>query len=200
LGCHRPRVPDRVVFERLVHVLVFGCAYHGIADEGCSVTTLRDQRHQWIEIGAMDALREIVLEAYDRLVALETADVALNGRITKAPCGGQKPGRNPIDRGKRGIKRSTAADANVVPLGTVAPANRYDSPLLPETLDTVAETCGGLPEGTNVHLVSADDSKATRERLKERGLLAEISKKCKLVPFWSPLCGWWRRRILGKRS
>ncbi len=27
LGCHRSRVPERVVFEKLVQVLVFGCAY-----------------------------------------------------------------------------------------------------------------------------------------------------------------------------
>ena len=27
LGCHRSRIPDRVVFEKLVQVLVFGCAY-----------------------------------------------------------------------------------------------------------------------------------------------------------------------------
>ena len=27
LGCHRPRIPDRVVFDKLVQVLVFGCAY-----------------------------------------------------------------------------------------------------------------------------------------------------------------------------
>ena len=25
LGCHRPRVADRVVFDKLVQVLVFGC-------------------------------------------------------------------------------------------------------------------------------------------------------------------------------
>jgi hypothetical protein len=29
LGCHRPRIPDRVVFEKLVQVLMFGCAYPG---------------------------------------------------------------------------------------------------------------------------------------------------------------------------
>src|ERR671911_2844606 len=61
LGCHRPRIPDRMVFEKLVEVLVFGCAYHRIADEGCSATTLRDRRDEWIEIGAMDSLRVIVL-------------------------------------------------------------------------------------------------------------------------------------------
>lgn len=27
LGCHHPRIPHRVVFEELVAVLLFGCAY-----------------------------------------------------------------------------------------------------------------------------------------------------------------------------
>lgn len=27
LGCHRSRIADWVVFEKLVQVLVFGCAY-----------------------------------------------------------------------------------------------------------------------------------------------------------------------------
>ncbi len=25
LGCHRPRIPDHVVFEKLAEILVFGC-------------------------------------------------------------------------------------------------------------------------------------------------------------------------------
>src|SRR5215211_2976821 len=62
LGCHRRRIPDRVVFEKLVQVLVFGCAYQRIADETCSATTLRDRRDEWIELGVMDGLREMVLE------------------------------------------------------------------------------------------------------------------------------------------
>lgn len=69
LGCHRPRIPDRVVFEKLVGVLVLGCSYGRIADEACSATTLRDRRDEWIEMGAMAALREMALEAYDRLLA-----------------------------------------------------------------------------------------------------------------------------------
>jgi len=27
LGCHRLRIPERVLFEKLVEVLLFGCAY-----------------------------------------------------------------------------------------------------------------------------------------------------------------------------
>ncbi len=183
LGCHRPRIPDRVVFDKLVQILVFGCAYERIADGSCSATTLRDRRDEWIELGAMDALREMALEAYDRIVGLELPDVAVDCCITKAPCGGEKAGRSPVDRGKRGTKRSTAVDARGIPLGTVtAPANRHDSPLLTETLDAVAEALGGLPEGSSIHLDRGYDSKATRERLEERGLLAEISRKGKPTP------------------
>ena len=184
LGCHRPRIPDRVVFEKLVQILVFGCAYERIADGSCSATTLRDRRDEWIELGAMDALREMALEAYDRIVGLELPDVAVDCCITKAPCGGEKAGRSPVDRGKRGTKRSTAVDARGIPLGTVtAPANRHDSPLLAETLDAVAQTLGGLPESTTIHLDRGYDSGATRERLREeRGLSAEISPKGEPAP------------------
>jgi transposase len=181
-GCHRPRIPDRVIFEKLVEVLVFGCAYERIADEGCSATTLRRRRDEWIEAGVMDELRELALEAYDKLIGLQLCDVAVDCCITKAPCGGQKAGRNPVDRGKQGIKRSTVVDAKGIPLGAVAaPANRHDSPLLEQTLDTL-EVLGELPEHISVHLDRGYNSLSTREKLKERGLLAVISEKGKPAP------------------
>jgi hypothetical protein len=173
-----PHPRQRVVFEKLVQVLVFGCAYERIADATCLATTLRDRREEWIELGAMDALRELVLEAYDRFVGLELPDVAVDCCITKAPCGGEKAGRNPVDRGKRGTKRSTAVDAKGIPLGTLtAPANRHDSPLLTETLDVVAQTLGELPQSTSIHLDRGYDSESTHQRLRERALNAEISAK-----------------------
>ena len=182
LGCHRTRIPDKVVFEKLVQVLVFGCAYWRIADEGCSATTLRRQRDEWIELGAMDALEGIVREAYDRIVGLELEEVAVDCCITKAPCGGEKAGRSPVDRGKRGIKRSVAVDARGIPLGIVtASANRHDSPLLAGTLDA-ARALGLLPEGASVRLDRGYDSEATREKLRARGLIAEISQKGRPAP------------------
>jgi transposase len=138
LGCHRSRIPDRTIFEKLVEVLVFGCAYERIADETCSATTLRRRRDEWIASGAMDELRGMALEAYDKFIGLRLADVAVDCCITKAPCGGQKAGRSPVDRGKQGIKRSVAVDSDGIPLGTItAPANRHDAPLLDATLDTL---------------------------------------------------------------
>src|ERR687890_2155382 len=83
LGCHRSRIPERVVFEKLVQVLVFGCAYERIADASCSESTLRRRRDEWIELGVMERLRQICLDAYDRFVGLEVSEVAVNCCVTK---------------------------------------------------------------------------------------------------------------------
>jgi transposase len=179
LGCHRPRVPDRVVFEKLVAVLVFGCAYWRVAEEGCSATTIRRRRDEWIEGGLMDEMEGIALSSYDRMVGLYTSDVSVDACITKAPRGGAKAGKSPVDRGKRGIKRSTVVDANGVPLGVLAAgANRHESPLLGPTLDAAegkAEV--EIGEGANVHLDRAYDSHKTRALLEERGLVGVMARK-----------------------
>jgi transposase len=182
LGCHRPRIPNRVVFKKLLQVLVFGGAYWRIADEKCSATTLRRRRDEWIEEGVMDELREMVLESYDRFLGLELTDLAVDCCITKAPCGGEMAGRSPVDRGKRGIKRSMVVDACGIPLGIViAPANRHNAPLLDDTLNTL-QSLGELPDRTSVHLDRAYDSVATYQKLAARGLRAEISEKGKPAP------------------
>jgi IS5 family transposase len=83
----------------------------------------------------------------------------------------------------QGIKRSMAVDGGGIPVGFVtAPANRHYSPLLAETLDAAMEALGGLPEASTIHLDRGYDSEATRGRLRERGLVAEISKKGKPAP------------------
>jgi transposase len=186
LGCHRSRIPERIVFEKLVQVLVFGCAYERIADGSCSESTLRRRRDEWIELGLMDRLRRICLEAYDRLIGLKLSEVAVDCCVTKAPRGGEKAGRSPVDRGKRGIKRSMAVDAEGIPLGAVsAPANRHDSPLLVPTMEATSEALGALPEGVSVHLDRGYDSLLTRQRLRELGLGWEISGKGKPAPYWA---------------
>jgi transposase len=182
LGCHKRRIPDRVVFEKLVQILVFGCAYERIADGSCSESTLRRRRDEWIELGLVEALRRAALEAYDRAIGLEPSEVAVDCCITKAPCGGERSGRSPVDRGKGGLKRSVAVDGRGIPLGSVtAPANCHDSPLLIPTLD-VAQELGMVAEGATVHLDRGYDSELTRARLLERGLVAEISRKGRPAP------------------
>jgi transposase len=161
LGCHRPRIPDRIVFDKLIQVLVFGCGYRRIADATCSATTLRRRRDEWIALGLANQLRLLVLAAYGRLFGLELEHLAVDGCITKAPCGGQVAGPSPVDRRKQGLKRSLATEATGIPLAVLpAPANRRDDGLLAATLDTITDTItavGVLPEWPVVHLDAGYD-------------------------------------------
>jgi transposase len=137
LGCHRPRIADRIIFEKLIQVLRFGCSYASIADCGCSATTIRGRRDEWIEAGIFGKLKQIARESHDRMVGLVLEELAVDGVHREGPRGGECAGRSPVDRGKPGMKRSLMVEGKGIPLGRVlAPANRHDSPLLAATLDT----------------------------------------------------------------
>jgi transposase len=177
LGCHRPRVPDRLVFDKLIQVLVFGCGYRRIADQTCSATTLRRRRDEWIALGLAEQLRLLVLAAYDRLFGLELEQLAVDGCTTKAPCGGQTAGPSPVDRRKQGLKRSTVTEAGGIPLGAVpAPANHRDDGLLAVTLDTLT-VVGPLPAQPVVHLDAGYDYQPCRQVLAERGMVGQIATR-----------------------
>lgn len=97
LGCHRPRIPDRVVIDKLVQMLVIGCACHRIADSTCSATTLRRCWAEWISAGPMDTLFALALDAYDRLIGLALDDLSIDCHLTTAPCGGEVARRSPVN-------------------------------------------------------------------------------------------------------
>jgi len=40
LGCHKPRIGDRIIFEKLIQVLRFGCSYASIADCNAKVSLI----------------------------------------------------------------------------------------------------------------------------------------------------------------
>jgi IS5 family transposase len=63
-----------------------------------------------------------------------------------------------------------------------APANRHDSLLLGETLDSVEEILGAFPEPVRVHLDRGYDSELTRKRLAERDLIGLISERGESLP------------------
>jgi hypothetical protein len=49
LRCHhRPRIPDRIIVEKLIKVLQFGCSHESIADRTRSATAVRDHRSERI--------------------------------------------------------------------------------------------------------------------------------------------------------
>jgi transposase len=177
LGCHRRRIPDRLVFEHVVAALVHGSGYERIASPGCSDRTIRRRVHEWAAAGLAEQLHRLVLEQYDRLIGLDLADLSVDGCLTKAPCGGAKAGRSPVDRGKQGLKRSTAVDGAGIPLHVVsAGANRHDAPLLAPTLAGLTKL-EPLPAEVRTHLDRAYAGRPSRAVLEQIGFTGVIAQK-----------------------
>jgi transposase len=177
-GCHRRRISHRVVFEHIVAAMVHGSGYEIVASVGCSDRTIRRRLKEWAKKGLGQKLHQLALAAYDKIVGLELGDLATDGCITKAPCGGDKAGPSPVDRRKGGLKRSATTDAKGIPLGIVsAGANRHDSPLLAPTIENTKQQVGPLPENPVMHLDSGYDGKPSRDVLADHDMIGEIAKK-----------------------
>ena len=173
LGCHNPRIPDRVCFVGIVTRLVTGCSWvtaERLLGGRVSDTTLRARRDEWIEAGVFDALGTEAIAAYDRIVGLDLTETAIDGSQHKAPCGGEGTGRNPTDRGKRGWKWSLMCDRAGIPVGWAADgANRHDTILFEPTLDDVARR-GLLADVETLHLDRGYDSATVRRLCTQRGI------------------------------
>ena len=186
LGCHRRRVPDRWCFEAIVIRLVTGCSWETVEQlisYRVSDTTLRTRRDEWIAAGVFEKLINEALSAYDRIIGLDLSEVAVDGSIQKAPCGGEGTGPNPVDRGKLGWKWSICTERNGITLGwTTDGANRQDNTLLPATLAAVAER-GLLVDIETLHLDRGYDNGIVRADCEQLGLTdVIIARKRKRRP------------------
>ena len=171
LGCHNPRIADRVCFEGIVIRLVTGCSWvtaERLISHRASDTTLRARRDEWIEAGVFDALADEALRAYDRIVGLDLSDAAVDGSIHKAPCGGEGTGKSPVDRGKSGWKQSLLCDRAGIPVAWVADAaNRNDCTLFEPT---VAAAEGLAADVETLHLDRGYDSRGVMESAAGMGI------------------------------
>lgn len=173
LGCHRPRVSDRLCFWGILIRLVTGASWvdiEAILEFRVSDTTLRARRDEWIDAGVFEQLRAEAMAAFDRIIELDLGDVSLDGSLHKAPYGGEGTGPNPTDRGKLGWKWSVASDRHGVPIGwAIDGANRNDVKMLGATLDAVAER-GLLADIETLHLDRGYDYPVVRAQLTALGI------------------------------
>ena len=180
LGCHRPKVPDRVCFEGILIRLVTGCSWEDaerLMGGVVSDTTLRARRDEWIDAGVFDAIADEALSAYDKIIGLDMSEVAVDGSLHKAPAGGEGTGKSPVDRAKLGWKWSIATDAVGIPIGwTASAANCNDVRLLAPTLEAVSAR-GLLADLETLWLDRGYDGAPTRQWLGEQGITDAIVAK-----------------------
>lgn len=139
LGCHRPRVENRVIFRGLLLRLVTGEAWDTIEfmmDRAVSDTTLRARRDEWERSGLFQKLLVHALAAYHRVIGIDLTNLFIDGCNNRALQGGQGTGFDPKHPGKCGWKFVIATDANGIPIAfTTDGANRNDYPLMFDVLD-----------------------------------------------------------------
>ena len=173
LGCHRPRIPDRICFRGILIRLVTGCSWQDteqLLDRAVSDTTLRTRRDEWIKAGVFDLIEAEALAAYDRIVGFDLTEVSVDGSQHKAPLGGEGTGKNPCDRAKSGWKWSLAVDGAGIPVGWATNgANRHDTILFEPTLQA-AQNRGLLPDIETLHLDRAYDNNRVSELCRALGI------------------------------
>jgi len=173
LGCHNPKISDRLCFEAIMIRLVTGCSWEDaerLAPGQVSDTTLRTRRNEWIAAGVFDQIAEESLAAYDRIIELDLSEVAVDGSQHKAPCGGEGTGKNPTDRGKLGWKWSLVADRAGIPIGWATNgANRHDVVLFEPTL-AAADKRGLLADIETLHLDRGYDGGPVRDCVAAYGI------------------------------
>lgn len=173
LGCHRPRISDRLCFRGILIRLTTGSSWRdieSILDFAVSDTTLRTRRDEWIAAGVFDQIHTEALAAFDKIIGLDLTEVSIDGSLHKAPCGGEGTGKNPTDRAKLGWKWSVGVDRHGVPIGwAIDGANRNDVKLLEPTLDSIAAH-GLLIDVDTMHLDRGYDYPKIRRQLNAAGL------------------------------
>jgi transposase len=198
LGCHNPRVPDRVCFRGILIRLVTGSSWtdiEAIMNFEVSDTTLRTRRDEWIAAAVFDQLAAEALAAFDRIIELDLDVVAIDGSLHKAPCGGEGTGKSPVDRAKLGWKWSVASERSGIPIGwAIDGANRNDIRLLEPTLDAVAAN-GLIADIETLSLDRGYDYPIVRTRLAGYGLTdLDIQRRGTKPPPGTP-----HRLTLGRR-
>jgi hypothetical protein len=82
-GCHRRRMPDRVLFDHVLAALVHGSGYERIASPGYSDHPIRRRSTEWTEHGRQ--LLRLVLAAFDRMIGPQLDDLAYSSHDSPTP-------------------------------------------------------------------------------------------------------------------
>ena len=93
-GCHRRRIADRIVFDKLIQVLRFGCSYEAIADTTCSATTIRDRRDEWISLGVFAQLARSPATPTTASSGCCSTTSPSTGASPRPPAAARSPGRH----------------------------------------------------------------------------------------------------------
>jgi transposase len=146
---HAGRKPSdpRKVLNGIVFVLTTGVPWRALpaTSDFPSGHTCRRQLLRWHRAGVWQALQRQLLAELRRKGRLHLSRAVVDSVSQRAPAGGRKTGKNPVERAKAGVKHHLLTDARGTPLAVILTgANRHDVTQLMPLLEKVPEF-GGRP-------------------------------------------------------
>ena len=194
----RPPMPSRKVLDGIFYVVKTGVQWKYLPKEFGPSSTIHGRFREWIKQGVF---KEIMKKS--ALLYLEKPNeqkhwYAIDASSCKSPFA-HKSGRNPTDRGKRGMKKSIIVDFRGAPLSVVVgPANTHDSKYLKETFEKLVSY-----DFDGIKILSADsayDVKKLKEDCSKSGFLllaATNVRRNKNREIYKPACRWIVERTFG---
>lgn len=173
----RPAQDDRKMFEAIMYVLRTGIQWNALPRELGASSTVYDRFRLWEKQGVCEHLWAAGLQEFDEVEGLEWQWQSLDGTQIKAPFAGAATGGNPVDRNKRGTKRSQLSEGHGLPLAVVLEAaNRNDMIVAAATLDAIVMARPKADEAHPQHLCldAGYDDPSVLEAASERGYIVHV--------------------------
>ena len=199
----RPWKPARQMLDAIFYVLRTGCQWKALPRSLGAPSTVHERFQGWVEAGVFGRLWASGLLEYDERVGIDWEWQAMDGAMTKAPLGGESTGRNPTDRGKRGVKRSLLTEGRGVPVGlSVDGANRHDMKLVDSTLGSipVERPTPSSDEPQHLSLDKGYDYDAVRATVAAYGYTAHIRTRGEESTAKRAIPGYRARRWIVERT
>ena len=137
----RKPLPNRAVLNGIIFVLKTGIRWIALPAElewGCG-KVCRERLRDWHEAGVWVALHAVLLTEPNGADKIDWSRAAIDSSKTRALHGGDKTGKNPTDRGKKGSKHHVITDAKGMPLAvSLNGANRNDVTQTLPLVDAIA--------------------------------------------------------------
>ena len=172
----RPAADDRQMFAAIVYLVRTGIPWNAMPRERGASSTVYDRFRLWERQGVFQRLWQAGLQDYEELAGLDWQWQSLDGTQIKSPFGGDATGKNPVDRNKRGTKRSQLCEGHGLPLAVVLEAaNRNDMIVAEATLDAIVLE---RPDRRRLSNTCAWMRPMTTHALSRRSRSAAISRMC----------------------
>jgi putative transposase len=187
----RPGFDVYKTFEGVLFILESGSKWRQLPKEFGKTSTVHGKFMRWVRDGRIQIIFEIIRRNYIDQMSSFKNWYAVDTSYSKAPYA-LYGGKNPTDRGKRGVKKNLLIDSRGAPLVvSVGPANKHDSQTMMEILRMTKKI---KHKGLVIVAVdSAYDSKSLRKEAAKDGFVihaATNKRRNKNCPIVKPKGRW----------